>query len=159
MSTDRRQRRAELIEATLASNREVGALSIFFHGAVASQLGLTPAETKCIDIILRSTNPDRVTAGWLAEHSGLTTGAITTLVDRLEQVGLVRRQRSSEDRRKVYVQLLPKCFERLAPLYESLGKAMQQLLDEYSEEQLLLIVNYQKRCAEILALETAKLKK
>src|ERR1700722_20755777 len=84
--------------------REFSTAIVMFHEAVGRLMGLSAVERKCIDV-LRRLGP--VTAGTIGEHTGLTTGAVTGLMDRLEKAGYVQRARDPHDRRKVVVQLLP----------------------------------------------------
>src|SRR6476659_7508269 len=87
---------AEFIEAC----RRMSTTTLLFHGAVADKLGLNPSDHKCADLV-REHGP--LTAGRLAELTGLTTGAITGVIDRLERRGWVKRERDPNDRRKVIV--------------------------------------------------------
>src|SRR6516225_8343013 len=75
--------------ALLDQGRDVGTAAIMFHQAVADRLGLNPTDHKCLDLVHRAGG---ATAGDLAEWTGLTTGAITGLIDRLERAGFVRRE-------------------------------------------------------------------
>src|SRR4051794_40723373 len=84
--------------------REFSAAIVLFHEAVGRQLGLSATERKILDILDRL---GPVTAGRLAEHSGLTTGAITGIVDRLVRAGFVVREPNPDDRRSVIVRPLP----------------------------------------------------
>src|ERR1700743_310149 len=84
--------------------REFSTAIVMFHEAVGRLMGLSAVERKCIDV-LRRLGP--VSAGTIGEHTGLTTGAVTGLMDRLEKAGYLRRARDPQDRRKVVVELLP----------------------------------------------------
>src|SRR5215831_20090383 len=86
--------RVELMAALEREFRELSAATIMFHQAIADRLGMNVTDHKCADILLR-TGP--ITAGELAQRTGLTTGAITGVIDRLEQAGFVRR--AKEDRK------------------------------------------------------------
>src|SRR6185436_7386052 len=77
--------------------------TVLFHSAIADRLGVSVTDLKCYSI-LRQTGP--ITAGELGERLGLTTGAITGVIDRLEHVGLVHRARDPNDRRRVVLELL-----------------------------------------------------
>jgi DNA-binding MarR family transcriptional regulator len=80
--------------------REFSTAIVMFHEAVGRLMGLSAVERKCIDV-LRRLGP--VTAGTIGEHTGLTTGAVTGLMDRLEKAGYVRRERDKADRRVVWL--------------------------------------------------------
>src|SRR5262245_4409010 len=96
-------RRRVLLAALNDSFRQLSTATILFHQAIADRLGLNVTDHKCADILLR-TGP--VTAGELARQTGLTTGAITGVIDRLEKAGFVRRIRDADDRRRVIVEPL-----------------------------------------------------
>src|SRR5688572_19438670 len=77
--------------------------TILFHAAVADRLGINVTDVKCYSLLRQR---GAMTAGELSEKTGLTTGAITGVVDRLEKAGLVQRRRDAHDRRRVIVELL-----------------------------------------------------
>lgn len=100
--------------------REVGARTILFHQAVANLVGVSVTDMKCLDYVDRGGD---VTAGDLARLTGLTTGAITAAIDRLEKAGLARRERSETDRRKVFIRTMRSAAtERIVPIFEALGR-------------------------------------
>ena len=77
---------------------------VLYHEAIADRLGLSATEWKCLGL-LRKSGP--ITAGRLAELTGLTTGAITGIVDRLERAGRARRASDPHDRRRVIIEVIP----------------------------------------------------
>ena len=77
-----------LLAGPLGLGRDLSTRTVFFHEAAAGRLGLGITDYKCMDFIQRATEP--LTAGQLAEVTGLTTGAITGVIDRLERGGFVR---------------------------------------------------------------------
>jgi DNA-binding MarR family transcriptional regulator len=127
---------------------------IVFHQALANRFGLNATDYKCLDIAKHEAT---VTAGRLAELTGLTTGAITAALDRLELAGFIRRERDAADRRKVVVCVLPGGQEKLAPFFADLGRVMTALHQKYSRDQLALILDYQARCVAILKAQTKAL--
>lgn len=148
--------RTELLRANLLLGRELSARTMMFHAAIAERVGLSATEHKALDILGRA---GPLTAGQLAELTGLTTGAITGLVDRLEKVGFVKRQRDPNDRRKVVIHPLTEKMEReIAPLFESLGYRMEKLLSRYSDQQLALINDFVTQSITVLQEETTNLR-
>ena len=119
-SSDRARRLAEL-EREL---RTMGARSVMLSHATASRLGISPTDLETMDI-LSTSGP--LTAGRLAELTGLTTGAITGVVDRLERSGFVRRERDANDRRRVIVHLVADRARKIGKLYQPLARAMAEL--------------------------------
>jgi DNA-binding MarR family transcriptional regulator len=84
-----------------------------------------------------------ITAGRLAELTGLTTGAITGVVDRLERAGYVRRVKDPRDRRRVIVELVSKkAMAEIAPLYAGMAQAVDKLCARYSDEQLAVVLDF-----------------
>src|SRR5215813_7862986 len=100
MSRDNPER-AEVLAALMTEFRQLSAATILFHQAVADRLGMNVTDHKCADILERH---GPLTAGELAERTGLTTGAITGVIDRLEKTGFVRRAEDPGDRRRVIIE-------------------------------------------------------
>jgi DNA-binding MarR family transcriptional regulator len=136
--------------------RELSTAVILFHEAIASRLGLSAAEWKCLGL-LDQEGP--ATAGRLAERSGFTTGAITGIVDRLEKAGYVRREPNPKDRRSVIIQPIPSraLREQVTPIFASLGRAMAAVAGRYSDQELAAIQDYLERTIQTLRDETARL--
>ncbi len=122
--------------------------TVFLHQAIAQSFGLNATDTKCIDLIL-SGPKGSVTAGWLSERTGLTTGAITHILDRLERHGFIERVRDTGDRRKVFIRVRPESLEPLIPKFEAIGKAFMSLAEQYNIRELELICKYLERTSEM----------
>jgi hypothetical protein len=121
--------------------------TIFLHQVIAQTVGLNATDTKCLDLILRSPG-ETLTAGQLAAMTGLTTGAITHIIDRLEKRGFAERHRDPTDRRKVNLRVVQGNLAPLAPKYELVAERHMAFVEQYSTDQLLLIADYlEKRCA------------
>ena len=148
--------RAALEQALEQALRRTSAQGVMISQAVAAKVGIASSDLECLDIIYME---GPVTAGRLAEATGLTTGAITGLIDRLERAGFAERTRDPGDRRKVLVQALPAADSRIGPLYGSLQQAMQRLYARYSKAELELILDFTQRCHEVAVQETARLDK
>jgi DNA-binding MarR family transcriptional regulator len=136
--------------------RELGTVSIFFHQAIASKLGLNVTDTRCFELMSRYAKQP-LTAGDLARATGLTTGAVTGILDRLENARLVERFRDQADRRKVFVRPLPQALERFGRFYEGLSRAMMKLASSYSSKDLRVINDYMERTLEVFREQSGKL--
>lgn len=147
--------RAELIGQLIQTMRETSGQSVLFNQAVAERLGLNATDLRCLDIVGRR---GPLTAGQLAELTGLTTGAITGVIDHLEAVGFARRERDPRDRRRVVVRALPAHARSVAPLFDSMRDAMVSLCADYSDRDLALILDFYRRLRPILQDETGKLR-
>jgi DNA-binding MarR family transcriptional regulator len=149
-------KRAELLAALGDDFRHLSTATILFHQAIADRLGMNVTDHKCADILL-GTGP--ITAGELAQRTGLTTGAITGVIDRLEKAGFVRRVRDPGDRRRVIIEPLVKQLERMiAPLFTSMARSAAELCDHYSTDELSVIHDFTVRACEMAAQETRKLR-
>src|SRR5688572_11982445 len=108
--------------------------TVLFHAAVADRLGLSVTDVKCYSLIRQA---GTLTAGELADQTGLTTGAITGVIDRLEKAGLARRARDAGDRRRVIIELVhnPAHELLLQQVYEPMGRDIGELVASYSDEE------------------------
>jgi DNA-binding MarR family transcriptional regulator len=120
--------------------REMSTETIMFHQSVADVLGLHITDHKCLDLIYRF---GAMPAGRLAELTGLTTGAVTGIIDRLEEAGYVRRTNDPEDRRRTIVEPTrnKKLEKRLEAIFIPLRDRMHNLLSLYSDSELVFLLN------------------
>jgi DNA-binding MarR family transcriptional regulator len=138
--------KSELIEAMLGLSQQFSTSTVLFHTALAERLGLNPTDHKVVDVLMRR---GKMTAGQLAEVTGLTTGSITTAVDRLEKAHFIKRVPDPHDRRKVILEVIPDRLPEMIPLFEGLVGAYSQMLDQYSESELRLILEYLGKTVQI----------
>jgi DNA-binding MarR family transcriptional regulator len=133
-------KREEIIQAIIEKRREMSTETIMFHQAVADILGLHVTDHKCLDLIHRY---GAMPAGRLAELSGLTTGAVTGIIDRLEEAGYVRRTDDPKDRRRIIVEPTKnKKWERkIEAIFIPLHERMHKLLSSYSESKLAFLLD------------------
>ncbi|HVU54646.1 MAG TPA: MarR family transcriptional regulator [Puia sp.] len=113
--------------------------SLMLQHTIAQKVGLNATDAECLDFLMEM-GPS--TAGALAKATRLTTGAVTTMIDRLEKAGFVRRSTDPNDRRKVIVSVIPKRKAVIGAKYRELGMAVQSLLATYSKKDLTLLVRY-----------------
>jgi len=150
------RKRSELLAALNDEFRELSTATILFHQAIADRLGMHLTDHKCAGILLRA---GPITAGELARRTGLTTGTITAVIDRLENAGFVRRARDPSDRRRVLVEpLRERIEERIAPLFDSMARAMAELCTQYSTQELALIRDFTARAHQGAYEEIRKLR-
>jgi len=136
--------------------RELSARTILLHQAVADRLGISTTEHKCLDIAERAGRP--LTAGELAEMTGLSTGAITGVLDRLEEAGFVRREKDPHDRRIIHIRLLPQRMREIERLFAPIGRATAELAARYDARDLALVTGFLEECGNIVQRETEKLR-
>ena len=110
-----------------------------FDETVVDFLGVSRSDGRCLDIVDRL---GKVTAGRLAAESGLTTGSVTALVDRLERAGYLRRTRDTEDRRKVWIEVTGRTRELNTYLFGHLAEVLTPLFERFTLDQINAIVEY-----------------
>ncbi|CAG7639372.1 MarR family winged helix-turn-helix transcriptional regulator [Paenibacillus allorhizosphaerae] len=154
MSTNERENLLRIFNDQL---RHFSTDTILFHQAVAERLGLNSTDHKCLDMILRN---QPITAGELSNLTGLTTGTITGVIDRLEKADYVFREKDPEDRRKVMIRVHTKKAEsNIMSHLQSFGQSMEAMLEQYDNEQMKFLFDFFERSRDILRNETLKLKK
>ena len=135
----RAKARAALMQELEEAMRRSSAQGVLFGQTVANLAGISGSDLECLDFLNLE---GRVTAGRLAEVTGLTTGAITGVVDRLENAGFVRRERDETDRRKVFIVVVPETTAKIAQFYVPMQQAMHKLWSSYSDAELKLLLRF-----------------
>lgn len=129
--------------------------SIQMHEAVARKAGLTGTDHKYLGFLLQK---GQMTAGELSELTGLTTGAVTGLIDRFERKKLVKRKFAEEDRRKVIIEPNTKNIMALfEPLYKEFRSKSEQLIASFSSKDIKILETYLSKAIEIMNETTRKL--
>ncbi|RCR66317.1 MarR family winged helix-turn-helix transcriptional regulator [Larkinella punicea] len=129
--------------------------SIQMHEAVARKAGLSGTDHKYLGFFIEK---GQMTAGELATLTGLTTGAVTGLIDRFEKKNLIKRQFAQDDRRKVI--LVPNTatiMALLVPLYAEFRSESEKLLASFSNEEIKIIEAYFLKAIDIMKATTQKL--
>jgi DNA-binding MarR family transcriptional regulator len=124
-----------------------------FDQAVSDALGLNRTDMRCIDALSREGS---MTAGRLAEETGLSTGAMTTALDRLEAAGYAQRVRDPDDRRRVVVELTPRVHE-IDSFYSKHLELSEQIYQRYTLAQLELLLGFVRDGREFNEHEAAAL--
>ncbi|HYC81340.1 MAG TPA: MarR family transcriptional regulator [Solirubrobacterales bacterium] len=151
-TTPRGRLEAELIDEIRGSQTAVHQMDEAAHRA----LGINGTDGRCLDIIDRR---GLLSAGQLAIEAGLTTGAVTAVLDRLEGKGLVRRVPDPDDRRRILVEVTERQREEAARLYFPLKAMADPWFEKLSEDEIRLLISFnrvsrevnEKRAAEIRA--------
>lgn len=132
----------DLEKQVLMVAAEYGIHTVFFRNALGRRLGLNITDSVCLSFLgtKRISNPTE-----LAHYTGLTTGATSTMLDRLEQAGFITRRQNPNDRRGVLIELNAKGAETAAPLVAGVQKAHKELIASYSAEELEIIADFLTR--------------
>jgi DNA-binding MarR family transcriptional regulator len=151
-------KREEIIQVINEKFREMSTETIMFHQVVADILGLHITDHKCLDFIYRF---GAMPAGRLAELTGLTTGAITGIIDRLEEAGYVRRTNDPKDRRRTIVEPTrnKKLEKKIEVLFIPLRDRMHKLLSSYSDSELAFLLDATTEMLEQTREESIKLRR
>ena len=149
--------REEIIQAIIQKRREMSTETIMFHQNVADVLGLHITDHKCLDLIRQY---GAMPAGRLAELTGLTTGAVTGIIDRLEKAGYVRRANDPKDRRRTIIEpVRNKKWERkIEAIFIPFHQRMHKLLSSYSDGELAFLLDVLTKSIELTHEESKKLR-
>ncbi|MEO8972744.1 MAG: MarR family winged helix-turn-helix transcriptional regulator [Ktedonobacteraceae bacterium] len=144
MSRGSQEKRTEVRGEFVRELRQFNGLGASFFRAAATRSGIAVTDMQVIDI-LDLTGP--TTAGQLADLTGLTTGAITRILNRLEEARLVYRERDPNDGRKVIVRLARGKDEmhRVRSILDSVGKAWDEVASRYDDEQIAFLLEFLQR--------------
>src|SRR5919109_3153759 len=150
-------KREETIQAIIDKRREMSTETIMFHQAVADVLGLYITDHKCLDLIRHY---GAMPAGRLADLTGLTTGAVTGIIDRLEKAGYVRRVNDPKDRRRTIVEPISnkKLERKLEMIFTPFHEKMYKLFSFYSDSELAFLVDVMTKSIELTREESKKLR-
>lgn len=148
---------SQLLDSLEEQSRELSTRTVIFHHLIGERIGLNPTDHKCLDVIIRRRTP--ITPSQLAEETGLSTGAITGVVDRLEKAGYVRRKRDRNDRRLVFINvLMDKAMVKLSPIFDPIKQASRNLYSRYSDEELATILDFVTNCNKMTQQITTHMK-
>ena len=151
-STERQRLETEFLLAV----RRNGSIIQLLGQVSAERIGINATDLNCLNIVAL-TGP--MTAGELARQTGLTTASITGVLDRLEEGGFVRRERDPKDRRRVIVNLNPgPGLRKIGPTFGPLVKAWRAAAASYSDEELQLLLGFQRRFEDIVRGQLARLR-
>ena len=129
--------------------------SLQMHEAVARKAGLSGTDHKYLGFLMEK---GQMTAGELSNLTGLTTGAVTGLIDRFEKKKLVKRQFAEDDRRKVIIEPnTEKIMALFAPLYKEFRSKSEKLIASFSDKDIKVIETYFLKAIEIMDATTQKL--
>ncbi len=136
----------KLIEDLGEAFRISGVQDIAFDTVAAESLGINRTDLNCLDIIERHGG---ITAGQLATEAGLTTGAVTAVIDRLERAGYARRVRDAADRRRVKVEVTPEFIEKAKAIYWPLFEEWQEMMNRFTADELRTMLGFMREGNEV----------
>jgi DNA-binding MarR family transcriptional regulator len=140
----------------LAAVREYGVNLTLFRNAMNEWAGLNATDMECLRLLfLKGT----ATPSELARRTGLTSGAATAMLDRLERAGLIERRPNPADRRGTLITPEKSAAVKVAAWFESARNAQDELISSYSESELEIIADAFEKFAQLWDREREKIKR
>ena len=146
----------DLKKRALMAVRDYGVQLTLFRNAMREGHGRNLTEMECLRLLYLK---GVATPSELARYTGLTSGATTAMLDRLERAGLIERQPNPDDRRGTLIIPVKSGREKMAAWFESARKAQDELLSSYSEEELEIISDVFERFANLWKKESENIQK
>ena len=148
--------KTELKKRALVAVREYGVHLTLFRNTVSEWAGLNVTDMECLRLLfLKGT----ATPTELARHTGLTSGATTAMLDRLEKAGLIERRPNPNDRRGALIAPADSSAQKAASWFESARKAQDELISSYSAEELEIVSDVFEKFTKLWDEERQKLRK
>ena len=145
----------ELVKRVGIEIRRMGAQSVMKSHVIAERFGLHTTDLECLDLIYLH---GRASAGELAQATGLTSGAMTALIDRLEAAGYVVREGDPADRRRRYVRIRPEAIKPIQAVYEPMQAEMFKLWSSFSARELRVIAEFLSRSTDLSVASVEKIR-
>lgn len=147
--------KSKLVEELITAFRDSGNQDAAFENLAAERLGIGRTDLHCINAI---ENAGGLTAGQLAERAGLTTGAVTGVIDRLERAGFARRVPDPADRRRVKVEVTPEFYARAGAIWGPLHEEwVAALAGSFTAAELSRITEFLRLTTEVGERQLARL--
>jgi DNA-binding MarR family transcriptional regulator len=148
-------RKNDLVKQVNMSAREYGISTVLFRHAVGDSLGVNVTDMECLALIFFK---GLSTPSELARYTGLTSGATTTMLDRLEKAHLIERRPNPQDRRGTLIVLTNERTEEVGAIFASAREAIDKLTSSYSESELETIADYFRSLVMVWEEEREKLR-
>jgi DNA-binding MarR family transcriptional regulator len=152
-----RHSKSELVGELISEFRASTNQDLAFENLAAARLGVNQTDLHCLNII---ENSGRLTAGELAARSGLTAGAVTGVIDRLERARFARRVSDPSDRRRVNVEVTPAFYRRAESIWGPMAADWHATLaGRFTTQQLRLIADFLRAINEVGSRQLNRLQK
>ena len=148
--------KTDLKKRALIAARDYGVNLTHFRNAMSEWAGLNITDMECLRLLFLK---GIATPSELSRHTGLTSGATTAMLDRLEKAGLIERRPNPNDRRGTLIAPAKSGTEKAASWFESARKAQDELISSYSEKELEIISDVFERFTKIWEQEREKIRR
>ena len=146
----------DLVDKVIYGARQYGISNVLFRNKIGEQLGVNVTDMECLGLLFHK---GVATPSELAKQTGLSSGATTAMLDRLQKSGLIERRPNPDDRRGTLIVLLKSGTEKVGPLFASAREAQQELVSSYTEAELKVLANFFERSTVMWDDERRKLQK
>ncbi len=147
--------KTDLKKRALMAVAEYGVNLTRFRNAMSERMGFNVTDMECLRLLFLK---GIATPSELARYTGLTSGAATAMLDRLEKAGMIERRPNPDDRRGTLVAPLKSGAEKVASWFESARKAQDELVSSYSENELEIIADVFERFTKLWEQEREKVR-
>jgi DNA-binding MarR family transcriptional regulator len=138
--------KTDLKKRALMAVRDYGVNLTLFRNAMSEWAGLNVTDMECLRLLFQK---GLATPSELARHTGLTSGAATAMLDRLEKAGLIERRPNPNDRRGTLIVPAAESAEKAASWFTSARNAQDELVSSYTESELEIIADVFERFAKL----------
>jgi len=136
----------ELEKQVILGAREYGISTVLFRHAVGERLGLNVTDMECLGVLFFK---GIATPTELSQYTGLSSGATTAMLDRMEKSGLIERKPNPNDRRGTNISIVQEAAMKVGPLFATLREAQNEQMASYSESELELLADFFERSVAI----------
>jgi DNA-binding MarR family transcriptional regulator len=144
----------DLVEKVILGARQYGISNVLFRNTIGERLGLHITDMECLGLLFHK---NISTPSEIARQTGLTSGATTAMLDRLEKSGMIERKPNPDDRRGTLIVLLDSGAKKVGPWFGSARQAQQELIASYTEQELEIIADFFERSTAMWEEERRKL--
>jgi DNA-binding MarR family transcriptional regulator len=144
----------DLVEKVILGARQYGISNVLFRNRIGERLGVNVTDMECLGLLFHK---GVATPSELAKHTGLSSGATTAMLDRLEKAGLIERRPNPDDRRGTLIVLLKSGAEKVGPWFVSAREAQNELVSGYTEKELEVLADFFERSTVMWEEERRKL--
>ncbi len=132
-------RKQQLEQQVILAARDYGTSTALFRNAVGTRLGVNVTDMECLALLFFK---GTATPTELSKHTGLSSGATTAMLDRLERIELITRRPNPDDHRSSLIEANPATRSSIGPLFTAVRDTQQELLANYSEDDLALVADF-----------------
>ncbi len=151
-----KQTKADLIERVILGARGYGISSVLFRNKIGEKIGVNVTDMECLGLLFHK---GVATPSELSKHTGLSSGATTAMLDRLENSGLIERRPNPDDRRGSLIVLKKSGTDKVAPYFSSARRAQNELVAGYSEHELQILADFFEKATAMWDEERRKLQR